>query len=168
MAISKVIFKASANATPEVWMDATPATAGAADIMAPKTAMLADGVITTGTGSGGSVVILEKYIPETTVAAVDFQDWDEHGWGYIGDKVPEHIQIGETYRVILNNQEYMLTGHYGVEDDPLLGDDTFSDYPFAIATYDYGSYYAWGVLLFSQPNRAQSIEVHKVISGSGS
>ena len=53
MAISKVVYKSSANATPVTWMDATPATALAADIMAPKTAMLADGVLTTGTGSGG-------------------------------------------------------------------------------------------------------------------
>ena len=34
-------------------MDATPATAAAADITAPKTAMLANGVVTEGTGSGG-------------------------------------------------------------------------------------------------------------------
>ena len=34
-------------------MDATTATAAAADILSPKTAMLADGVMTTGTGSGG-------------------------------------------------------------------------------------------------------------------
>lgn len=53
MAISKVIYKESANATPVTWMDATPATATAADIVAPLTAMLADGVLTTGTGSGG-------------------------------------------------------------------------------------------------------------------
>lgn len=53
MAISKVIYKSSPNATPETWMDATPATAAASDIIAPKTAMLADGVLTTGTGSGG-------------------------------------------------------------------------------------------------------------------
>lgn len=53
MAISKIIYKESANATPEVWMDATSATAAAADITAPKTAMLANGVVTTGTGSGG-------------------------------------------------------------------------------------------------------------------
>lgn len=53
MPISKVIFKASASATPEVWMDSTTATATAEDIMAPKTAMLANGVMTTGTGTGG-------------------------------------------------------------------------------------------------------------------
>lgn len=53
MAISKIIYKANASATPEVWMDSTPATAVAADILAPKTAMLANGVLTTGTGSGG-------------------------------------------------------------------------------------------------------------------
>lgn len=53
MAISKVIYKSSPNATPETWMDATTATAAAADITSPKTAMLADGVMTTGTGTGG-------------------------------------------------------------------------------------------------------------------
>lgn len=50
MAISKIILNGVTQ------MDATPATAGAADIMAPKTAMLADGVLTTGTGSGGGGV----------------------------------------------------------------------------------------------------------------
>lgn len=46
MAISKVVL----NGT--TLMDATTATAAAEDITAPKTAMLADGVVTTGTGSG--------------------------------------------------------------------------------------------------------------------
>ena len=55
MAISKIIYKASASATPEVWMDATTATATAGDIISPKTAMLADGVVTQGTGSGGGI-----------------------------------------------------------------------------------------------------------------
>lgn len=53
MAISKIIYKTSPQDTGTVWMDATPATASASDITAPKTAMLADGVLTTGTGSGG-------------------------------------------------------------------------------------------------------------------
>lgn len=53
MAVSKVIYKSSASATPETWMDATTATAAAADITSPKTAMLANGVMTEGTGSGG-------------------------------------------------------------------------------------------------------------------
>lgn len=53
MAISKIIYKTSPQDTGTVWMDATPATATASDITAPKTAMLADGVMTTGTGSGG-------------------------------------------------------------------------------------------------------------------
>lgn len=48
MAISKVTL----NGT--TLMDATTATAAAGDITAPKTAMLADGVMTTGTGTGGS------------------------------------------------------------------------------------------------------------------
>ena len=54
MAISKVIYKSSASATPVTWIDATPATAAAADIMSPKTAMLANGVVTQGTGSSGA------------------------------------------------------------------------------------------------------------------
>lgn len=54
MAISKVIYKSAPNAAPETWMDATQATAAAADITAPKTAMLADGVLTAGTGAGGA------------------------------------------------------------------------------------------------------------------
>lgn len=53
MAISKVIYKSSASAQGVTWIDATPATAAAADIMSPKTAMLANGVVTQGTGSGG-------------------------------------------------------------------------------------------------------------------
>lgn len=53
MAISKVVYKSSPSATPVTWMDATTATAAAADIISPKTAMLANGVVTTGTGSGG-------------------------------------------------------------------------------------------------------------------
>lgn len=51
MAIAMIRFKSSSSATPVVWMDSTTATAAAADITAPKTAMLANGVMTTGTGS---------------------------------------------------------------------------------------------------------------------
>lgn len=57
MAIAKVIFKSNPNAAGETWIDASTATATAADITAPKTAMLADGVMTTGTGSGGGGAI---------------------------------------------------------------------------------------------------------------
>lgn len=53
MAISKVIYKSSPNAQGVTWIDATPASAAAADIISPKTAMLANGVVTQGTGSGG-------------------------------------------------------------------------------------------------------------------
>ena len=60
MAISKVIYKSSASATPVTWIDATPATAAAADILSPKTAMLADGVVTQGTYSGGTAPTIEN------------------------------------------------------------------------------------------------------------
>lgn len=69
MAISKVIYKSSVQDTGTVWMDSTPATAAAADITAPKTAMLADGVLTTGTGSGGGGVTVEE-------KDVNFIDYD--------------------------------------------------------------------------------------------
>lgn len=72
MAIAKIVYKESANATPVTWMDATSATAAAADITAPKTAMLADGVMTTGTGSGGGTGGLEyetgTYTPAEDIA----------------------------------------------------------------------------------------------------
>ena len=68
MAISKITYKASPSATPETWMDATGATAAASDITAPKTAMLADGVVTTGTGSGGIIPVAPK--------DVNFRDYD--------------------------------------------------------------------------------------------
>jgi hypothetical protein len=48
MAIAKVIVNGATK------MDATTATASAEDIIAPKTAMLANGIVTTGTGTGGS------------------------------------------------------------------------------------------------------------------
>ena len=53
MAVSKVVYKESSNATPVTWMDATSATASASNIISPYTAMLANGVVTTGTGTGG-------------------------------------------------------------------------------------------------------------------
>ena len=65
MAISKVVYKSSSSATPVTWMDATTATAAAADIIAPKSAMLADGVVTTGTGSGGASVTVNDYLAGT-------------------------------------------------------------------------------------------------------
>ena len=55
MAVSKITYKSSPSATPEVWFDVTGATATAADIISPKTAMLANGVVTEGTGSGGDI-----------------------------------------------------------------------------------------------------------------
>lgn len=53
MAVSKVVYKESSSATPVTWMDATSATASASNIISPYTAMLANGIVTTGTGTGG-------------------------------------------------------------------------------------------------------------------
>lgn len=76
MAISKVIYKSSASAQGVTWIDATPATAAAADIIAPKTAMLANGVVTQGTGSATFVVTVsyndstENWEPTCTFAQI--------------------------------------------------------------------------------------------------
>ena len=59
MAISKVVYKSSSSAQGVTWMDATSATAAAADIAATKTAMLANGVVTEGTGTGGGMTVVE-------------------------------------------------------------------------------------------------------------
>ena len=86
MAYSKVIFNGN------TLMDSTTATATAPDITAPKTAMLADGVMTTGTGSGGGgsswrllksvdVQYANSTSTQTTVANIVI------GEGYDPDKV---------------------------------------------------------------------------------
>ena len=67
MAISKVQYKSSPSATPVVWMDATQATASAGDIVSPKTAMLSNGIVTQGTGTGGNDEVWEL-IKEVTVS----------------------------------------------------------------------------------------------------
>lgn len=74
MAISKVIYKSSASAQGEIWIDATPATAAAADIMSPKTAMLADGVVTLGTGTGGGGVVSGTFSPASNSQTVTLTD----------------------------------------------------------------------------------------------
>jgi len=53
MAISKIIYQASASATPEVWMDVTGTTATVSDVASGKKFILANGTEGTGTASGG-------------------------------------------------------------------------------------------------------------------
>lgn len=80
MAISKITYKSSPSATPETWMDSTGATAEAADIVAPKTAMLADGVVTEGTGTAptGGLVLTETYSSNVGGHALDGSWSDVH------------------------------------------------------------------------------------------
>lgn len=114
MAISKIVYKANASATPVTWMDATPATAAASDIIATKTAMLADGVLTTGTGSGGgSISLQDKTVTPTSSDQVVTYDTE---YEYLVEKDPGTMtpannywqlpitwnvapEIGETYHV---------------------------------------------------------------------
>ena len=65
MAISKVIFNN------RVLMDATPATATAEDIVTSKTAMLNNGVVTTGLGDTGVVITEEQDSHGGTIVNVD-------------------------------------------------------------------------------------------------
>lgn len=83
MAVSKVVFKSSPTATPVTWIDATTATAAASDIASSKSAMLANGVVTTGTGTGGG-----------SVTVVDTQD--SHGGivKTITSSVSSHVVLG--------------------------------------------------------------------------
>lgn len=76
MAISKVVYKESVSASPVTWIDATPSTAGASNIISPYTAMLANGVVTTGTGSssgGASNFVTGTFTPSSSAkgTAVD-------------------------------------------------------------------------------------------------
>ena len=74
MAISKVVYKSSSSAQGVTWMDATSATAAASDIIAPKTAMLANGVVTEGTGSGGSSMNVQVDNTNHRVSTTSYSD----------------------------------------------------------------------------------------------
>lgn len=89
MAISKVVL----NGT--TLMDATTATATAEDIIAPKTAMLADGIMTTGTGVGGD--ICDSGWPTGAVISNVVSVRDSALYGRIGIQsieLPECLSLG--------------------------------------------------------------------------
>ena len=121
MAISKIIYKTSAQDTGTVWMDATPATAVAADITAPKTAMLADGVVTTGTGSGGQSGTWQ-IVHQGTYTITDDGDT-----GYIATSLTpfDSIESGTIWRVTWNLSAF--------------GGTTGNNEPFAMACFNF-----WG------------------------
>lgn len=136
MPISKIIFKASAQATPETWMDSTPATAAAADILAPKTALLANGVLTTGTGTGGGGDTYTRTViaPQQTVTPNSSRQAVLTHTGVFVD--------GEYYIVTLDGVEWLTscetlwTNNYVVGEAQLfLGSGFDTVYPFGGATY---------------------------------
>lgn len=86
MAISKVILNGVTQ------MDATGATAGASDIVAPKSAMLANGVLTTGTGSASVEEIYDVTYGTTTSTEIEAA-----------------YQANKLVRCIYSNKEYLLT-----------------------------------------------------------
>lgn len=138
MAISKVVYKSSASATPVTWIDATSATAVAADITSPKTAMLANGVVTQGTGSGGTSrpniedpvkfwdydgTLLYSYTDAQALALTELPPNPSHtglvaeGWNwtlaeiksYATDYPDGDINVGQTYITASGDTEIYVT-----------------------------------------------------------
>lgn len=164
MAISKIIYKTSPQDTGTVWMDATPATATASDITAPKSAMLADGVMTTGTGSGGgggsSTVTL---VPHQSInAQYDGQFYtdaismaDEYYAPYPYDGVVCTVTFdGVEYTTISMADGKMILG----ADDPV-----FSVVPFYIEMDLFGE----DSYILTETSGAHTVEVTYEISASG-
>lgn len=136
MPISKIIYKSSDQATGEIWMDSTPATAAAADILAPKTALLANGVLTTGTGTGGGGDTYTRTViaPQQTVTPDSSRQAALTHTGVFED--------GEYYIVTLDGVEWLTscetlwTNNYVVGEAQLfLGSGFDTVYPFGGATY---------------------------------
>lgn len=136
MPISKIIYKASDQATGEIWMDSTPATAAAADILAPKTALLANGVLTTGTGTGGGGDTYTR----TVIAPQQIVTPDSSRQAVLA-----HTGVfvdGEYYIVTLDGTEWLTScetlwsNNYVVGEAQLfLGNNFDMVFPFAGATY---------------------------------
>lgn len=101
MAISKIIYKSSPQATGEVWMDATTATAAAENIIAPYTAMLSNGIVTTGTGSGGGSADLgTKSISSNGTYNASSDNLD--GYSQVTVNVPNSYSSSDEGKVVSN------------------------------------------------------------------
>ena len=144
MAISKIVYKSSASATPVVWMDATSCTATAADITAPKTAMLADGVVTTGTGSGGGSTSWETVYTGTVYCTADWGNGYYYNSGGIRN-FTDDIEYGSEWRIIWDSTPYTCTATEFVDTGGLpycLGNCTYdggqsgTSYPFFMQKYN--------------------------------
>ena len=84
MAISKVIYKSSVNATPEVWMDVTDTTATAPDVL-QKYFYMANGVKTLGTGINGDELGYGNMETDSNLIGygqIDSMIIDSYGYGY--------------------------------------------------------------------------------------
>lgn len=109
MAISKVVYKASASATPVVWMDATTATAAASDIISPKTAMLKNGVVTAGTGSSGGGYSLDDFNNNNISGAVTLTGTSIRAAIFAGNSTitsisaPNATEFGKVLNVVSHN-----------------------------------------------------------------
>lgn len=114
MAISKVIYKPSASAQGVTWIDATPATAAAADIISPKTAMLANGVVTQGTGSGGITPTGNINISQAGVT-----DVTNYATATVPSATPSYIGCSTRFFTENNVRKWEYTPR--VEVDPLDG-----------------------------------------------
>ena len=153
MAYSKVIL----NGT--TLMDATIATAAAADITAPKTAMLADGVMTTGTGSGGGggsnwVLLASEEVEVSTtstsaqeVATIQLNNTpvkDDIIWVHVRDKAGKRngyyyggdgtflIDVDSTWPTVGNPPIYAI---YYNSNNYAMSSNRYGIYPYTINQY---------------------------------
>lgn len=124
MAISKIVYKSSASATPVTWMDATSATATAADIISPKTAMLADGVVTEGTGTGGGGSWVTVYNGTVALAG----DWGNGYYYQMINPWNDTIAANSAWRITWDNVQYTCTATWEGSQD---------GNPYAIGNYTY-------------------------------
>ena len=141
MAISKIIYKSSEFATPEVWMDATSATATASDILSPKTAMLADGSVTIGTMVYGASNIVSGTFTGSTAGAGLSVSVPYNGSGY-----PVAVMIypsngtqktGDAITTLV--QQYAIIAYSAVKEDvsvaPTYSGEVYANFVSVYALY---------------------------------